>query len=146
MVVGGVLGLVAIGLAAAAVLRGHEPTPDLNTPSGVVLAYALAEQRKDPQTAWDLLAPSAQARLDHDRFLALVSSRGGSDREYLTTESERITADGATVVLVHTTVGSGGLFGSASYTNRNTVSLTRQGADWRITIPPADDFLLFTKP
>ncbi|MCA1647967.1 MAG: hypothetical protein LC797_21705 [Chloroflexi bacterium] len=39
-VVGGVVGLVLAGLVAAIVLRGHAPQPDLNTPSGVVLAYA----------------------------------------------------------------------------------------------------------
>ena len=141
IVVGGVIGLVVIGLAAATLLRGHETPPDLHTPGGVVLAYALAEQRGDAQTAWDLLAPAAQARADHDRFLARAGSRGGSDREYLTTEDERVDADGASVVLVRTGTGSGDLFGSNSYANRTTVRLARQGADWRITVPP-DDYLL----
>jgi len=143
IVVGGVVSLVIIGLAAAAVLRGREAPPDLSTPSGVVLAYALAEQRGDPQTAWDLLATATQARADHDRFLARAG--GGNDngggREYLTTEDERIDADGASVALVQTYAGSGGLFGSGSYVNRTTVRLTRQGADWRIVVPP-DDYLL----
>ena len=76
IVVGGVLGLVVVGLSAATFLRGREAPPDLNTPAGVVLAYALAERRGDPQTAWDLLAPSAQARIDHDRFLARAGSTG----------------------------------------------------------------------
>ncbi|MDQ6674973.1 MAG: hypothetical protein M3069_30265 [Chloroflexota bacterium] len=149
IVVAGVLGLVALGLAVAVLFRGHQPTPDLSSPSGVVLAYVLAEQRQDPQSAWDLLAPSAQARFDHDRFLALAGRRGGSDsstREYFTTQSEQITDDTATVVLVRTSVGSGGFFGSGSYSSTNTVSLTRQGADWRITIPPADDYWLIAKP
>ena len=44
-VVGGVVGLVVIGLAAATFARGREAPPDLTTPAGVVLAYALAEQR-----------------------------------------------------------------------------------------------------
>jgi hypothetical protein len=142
-VVGGVLGLVVVGLTAAAVLRGRETAPDLNTPAGVVLAYALAEQRGDPQTAWDLLASSAQARADRDRFLARASSRGGSDREYLTTEDERLDADGASVVLVQTYAGSGGFFTRTSAASRSTVRLTRQGADWRIVVPP-DDYLLST--
>jgi len=121
----------------------------MTTPAGVVLAYALAEQRQDPQPAWDLLATSAQARFDHDRFLALAGSRGNerssSTREYFTTENEHVTADAATVVLVHTYVGSVGFFGSRTYSNTNTVSLTRQGADWRITILPSDDYLLITR-
>jgi hypothetical protein len=143
IVVGGVLGLVAIGLAAAAVLRGHEATPDLTTPAGVVLAYAMAEQRQDGQAAWDLLATTTQARLDHDRFLAFVGDRGGRvNREYLTTEREHITDDGATVVLVHTYAGSGSFFGSSSYSNSSTLTLTRQGADWRISVPPGYDYLL----
>ena len=139
--VGGVIGLVVIGLAAATFLRGREAPPDLHTPGGVVLAYALAEQRGDAQTAWDLLAPAAQVRADHDRFLARAGSRGGGDREYLTTEDERLDADGASVVLVQTVMGSGGFFGSNSYADRTTVRLTRQGADWRISVPP-DDYLL----
>lgn len=149
LVVASVLGLVVLALAAAAFFRGREATPDLTTPAGVVLAYALAEQRQDPQPAWDLLATSAQARFDHDRFLALAGSRGNerssSTREYFTTENEHVTADAATVVLVHTYVGSVGFFGSRTYSNTNTVSLTRQGADWRITIPPSDDYLLITR-
>jgi hypothetical protein len=148
IVVGSVVGLVVIGLAAAALLRGREAPPDLNTPAGVVLAYALAEQRGDPQTAWDLLATSVQARTDHNRFLARAGSRGGGDREYLTTEDERIDTDGASVVLVRTYTGSGAVFGSSSYANRTTVRLTRQGADWRIVVPP-DDYLIsgpLTKP
>lgn len=144
IVVGGVVGLVVIGLVAAAMLRGHEAVPDLNTPAGVVLAYALAEQGGDPQTAWDLLAASVQARADHDRFLARAADRGGNnDAAYLSTEDERLDANGASVVLVQTYPGSGGLFGSRSYSSRSTVRLTRQSAEWRIIVPP-DDYLLVT--
>src|ERR1700680_1362595 len=114
IVVCGVIGLVVVGLAAATFLRGRETSPDLHTPGGVVLAYALAEQRGDAQTAWDLLATAAQARADHDRFLARAGSRGGGEREYLTTEDERFDAAGASVVLVRTAAGSGGFFGSNS--------------------------------
>ncbi|HLZ25792.1 MAG TPA: hypothetical protein VKV73_00550 [Chloroflexota bacterium] len=147
LVVGGVVSLVVAGLAVAILLRGREAPPDLNTPAGVVLAYARAEARGDPQTAWDLLAPSAQARGDHDRFLARAGSAGGGgDREYLTTEDVRIDANGASVVLVETSTGSGGLFGSSSYARRATVRLSREGADWRIVVPPDDYLLSATKP
>ena len=144
-VVGGVLGLVVAGLVAAAVLRGHAPQPDLNTPSGIVLAYGLAEQQRDGQAAWDLLATPVQARNSRDEFLVRFSSFG-RDRDYLTTEDERIDSDGASVVLVHTYTASGGLFGSSSYTTRNTVRLAREASGWRITVPPEAYVLVESKP
>jgi hypothetical protein len=144
-VVGGVLGLVVAGLVAAAILRGHAPQPDLSTPSGIVLAYGLAEQRGDGQAAWELLATSVQTRNSRDQFLVRTSGPG-SEPEYLTTEDERVDADGASVVLVRTFPGSGGIFGRSSYTNRNTVRLAREASGWRITVPP-DPYVLFeSKP
>lgn len=139
-VVGGVLALVVAGLVAAAVLRGHTPEPDLTTPSGVVLAYALADQRGDGQAGWDLLASSVKSRNNRDQFLVRFGNRG-SDREYLTTQDERVDSDGASVVLVRTYAASGGIFGSSSYTNRNTVRLARESDGWRITVPP-DPYVL----
>jgi hypothetical protein len=138
-IVGGVLALVVGGLVAAATIRGRETAPDLNTPSGVVLAYALAEQRGDGQAAWDLLAPSVQARANRDRFIARLGSHA-TDRAYLSVESERLEADGASVVLVRTYPGSG-ILGGSSYNNRSTVRLGREPVGWRITAPP-DEYLL----
>lgn len=145
-IVGGVLALVVAGLAVAALSRGRETLPDLTTPSGVVLTYALAEQRGDGQAAWELLATSAQARSDRDRFIARVTSSGASEREYLSTEDERLEPDGhnASVLLVRAHSGSGGIFGSGSYTNRTTVRVTRESDRWLITVPP-DDYLLNPK-
>ena len=128
----GVLALVVGGLATAAVVRGRSAPPNLSTPAGVVLAYAEAEQRGDGLAAWDLLDPSVQARSDRDTFLARTPD---GDRVYLTVEDERIDADGATVVLVRTYPGSGGLFGSGGYASRNTVRLARTTAGWRISVP-----------
>jgi hypothetical protein len=142
-VVGGVLALVATGLVAAAVVRGHSPQPDLSTPSGVVLAYALAEQRGDGQAAWELLATTVQVRTSRDQFLVRFGNRS-RDRQYVTVEDERLDAigsSGASVVLVRTYPDSGGLFGSSSYTNRTTVRLTEESSGWRITVPP-DPYLL----
>lgn len=144
-VVGGVLALVVAGLVAAAILRGHSPPPDLSTPSGVVLAYALAEQQRDGQAAWDLLASSVQARNNRDEFLVRFGNIG-HDREYLTTEDERIDADGASVVLVRTNPPSGGLFGSSSSSYRTTVRLVREVDGWRITVPPDPYVLVSSKP
>src|SRR3989442_921267 len=93
-VVGGVVGLVVAGLVAAVMLRGHTPPPDLSTPSGIVLAYALAEQRGDGQAAWDLLATSVRTRNSRDQFLVRFGNHG-SDREYLATENEQLEGDGA---------------------------------------------------
>jgi hypothetical protein len=139
-VVGGVLALVAAALIAAVVIRRDTPPPDLSTPGGVVLAYALAEQRGDAQSAWDLLAGSAQARGDHDRFLAMAG-RGDNDREYLSIEDERTDASGARVVLVRTYASGGGLFGSYNSSNRTTVRLVREDGNWRISVPP-DEYVL----
>jgi hypothetical protein len=139
-IVVGVLLLVGVGLGASFVLRDRQQPPDLSRPSGVVLAYALAEQRGDPATAWDLLAPSAQARTTRDQFLARAGS-DGSDRAYLTTEDIATESDTARVALLRTYPASGGLFGSNSYTQRSVVVLGREPDGWRITVPP-DDYLL----
>jgi len=139
-VVAGVLLLVVVGLGAAAVLRDRQQTPDLSQPSGVVLAYALAEQRGDPATAWGLLASTAQARTTRDQFLARAGS-SGTDRAYLSTEDIATEGDTARVALVRTYPASGGLFGSSSYTQRSIVVLQREPGGWRITVPP-DDYIL----
>jgi hypothetical protein len=144
-VVGGVLVLVTAGLIAAASVRTHTASPpDLTTPSGVALAYALAEQRGDAQTAWDLLATSTQQRGDRERFLARAGS-SEPDNTFITTEDERLDGDGASVVLVRTYAGTGGIFGRTSNTNRTTVRLIRETNNWRITVPP-DDYLLLVTP
>jgi hypothetical protein len=143
-VVGGVVALVVVGLAVAGFSRGREVPPDLGTPSGVVLAYALAEGRGDGQTAWDLLAPSAQARGDRDRFLARVGS--GQSNAYFSTQDEQVDGDSASVTLLTTYPGSGGLFGGGSSNTRTTVRLARQPDGWRITVPPDGYALLSQKP
>jgi hypothetical protein len=139
-IVGGVLALVAVGLIAAAVTRDHAPPPDLSTPSGVVVAYAAAEQRGDGSAAWSLLARTAQARGDRDHFVAGASTSRGT--AYVTTENERIEGNSASVVLVRTETASGGLFDRGSYTTRNTVILVREDGNWRLSVPP-DEYLLF---
>ena len=110
----------------------------------MVLAYALAEQRGDGQTAWELLATTTQARGDHERFLARVGT--AHNEGYLTTQDERLDGESASVTLVHTYPGSNAFFGSSSYASRNTVRLVREPAGWRITVPPDDYALLSSKP
>ena len=138
-IVGGVLSLVAAGLIVAAVGRDQTPPPDLSTPSGVVVAYAVAEQRGDGAAAWKLLASTAQARSDRDHFVAGASNSRGT--AFVTTENERIDGDSASVVLVRTEAGSRGLIGQGSSTYRSAVALVREGGLWRISVPP-DDYLL----
>src|SRR5579884_3418716 len=140
-VIGGVLALVAVGLGAAAVVRGRAVPPDLNTPGGVVLAYVLAEQRGDAETAWALLAPAAQARADRELYLARAAHHG-DDRTSYAIEAQRLDGTSASVVLVQTDAGSPELFGrGGSSSNRTTVRLTYDGSAWRITVPP-DEYLL----
>ena len=99
---GGVLALIVAGLAAAMLVRTSATPPDLTTPSGTTLAYALAVRGGDQQAAWELLAPSEQARLNRGRFLARPSDSIARN-VYLTTEDERIDPDGsASVILVRT--------------------------------------------
>jgi hypothetical protein len=139
-VVGGVLVLIVAGLGAAVIVRSREQPPDLTTPSGVVLAYALAEQRGDASAAWDLLASSAQQRTTRDQFISRVGL-DNEDRSYLATEGVQTDSDGASVVLLRTSRSSEGLFGSSSYTSRSTVRLAREPDGWRITVPH-DDYVL----
>ena len=141
-VVGGVLSLVAAGLVLAAIARDQtQAPPDLSTPSGVVVAYALAEQRGDASAAWSLLASTAQARGDRDHFVAGASS-GREERASVTTENERVDGESASVVLVRTETASRSLFGPGSYSYRNTVTLVREDGRWRISVPP-DEYRLF---
>jgi hypothetical protein len=134
---GGVLALIVAALAVAMLVRSSATPPDLTTPSGTALAYALAVRRGEQQAAWDLLAPSEQARLDRERFLARASD-SSAQNVYLTTDDERIDPDGgASVVLVRTFPRSGGLFSTGdSFSTRTTVRLIRVDGDWRISVPP----------
>jgi hypothetical protein len=138
IVTGGVVALIGAALVAAILVRGAAATPpDLSTPGGTVLAYALAQRKGDSLTAWDLLAPAEQDRLDRDRFLARTANSTG-DNVYLTTEDEQVDADGlgASVVLVRT-YGSSALFGThTTYNTRSTVRLVRTDQNWRISVPP----------
>jgi opacity protein-like surface antigen len=145
-IAGGVLALVAAALAAAAIVRDQSPPPDVSTPSGVVLAYAEAEQRGDGAAAWDLLTASTRARADRDQFLVRVGQNGpGRTSVYLSTEAEQVTGDMASVVLARTSRDGGGIFSASSYTMRTIVRLTREPAGWRISLPP-DGYNLVPPP
>jgi hypothetical protein len=130
----GVLALIAAGILVAASLRGRDATPDLSTPSGVTLAYALAEQDGDPESAWNLLATSVKANNKRDQFVLRADQH--NDRALLSTEQETIDGQNASVVLVRTYPSTGGLFGNTSNSNRSTVRLVREPDGWRLSVPP----------
>lgn len=141
LVVGGVAALVTAGIVASVLVRGNDAPPDLSTPSGVVLAYARAEQRGDAQAAWDLLATSTQQRADHDYFVASAGRDSPADESvYLSTDNEHIAGTTASVVLVTTYADTGGFFGS-SYSTNATVQLVQDNGSWRISIPTDEELL-----
>ncbi len=146
-IVVGVLALVAVGVGAAVFLRGQGASPDLTSPSGVVLAYAQDLQRGDPEAAWDLLATSAQATTTRDRFLRRATGlRMSEERVRLATENEQVEGDTARVDLVRIYPAEGGpfSFGSSPPPMRSSVRVVRQDGAWRISAPP-DPYLIGDK-
>jgi hypothetical protein len=136
--------LVVVALGAAAT-RGRGEPPDPSTPGGTVLAYALAEERGDGETAWGLLSTAVQQGADRQQYLLRVGGNGEPDNISFATEDERVDGDTASVVLVRTYVSSGGWFGTSdTQSTRTTVRLVREDAGWRLSVPP--DSYLLTKP
>jgi hypothetical protein len=138
-IVGGVLGLVVLALGLAVAMPSRQPTPDLNTPDGVTLAYALAVQRGDLDQAWDLLSATVKTQVTKDRFITRVeATRSSYQRARLSIEDPRVEGETARNDLVRTYPSSGGLFGlgNGSYSNRSTVRLARESGQWRIATPP----------
>lgn len=142
-IVVGVLVLVVGGVGTAAFLQSREQAPDLSSPAGVTIAYAQAVGRGDGERAWSLLSAAAQGQSSRERFLLRVAGmRSGNGRVRLATESERVEADVAHLDLVRTYPQSGGiaLFGDSA-PQRSSVTLVREGGQWRILVPP-DPFVL----
>ena len=67
----GVLALVGVALVLAFATPRAVAPPDLSTPEGVTLAFALALQAGDLDQAWALLAPAAQAQTTRLRGLSM---------------------------------------------------------------------------
>ena len=144
----GVLALVGVALVLAYASPRSATAPDLSTPEGVTLAFALALQRGDADQAWTLLASATQSQTTKDRFITLAAgARGSYERARLSAEDTTVDGDTARTNLVRTYPNSGGLFGlgDSSYSNRNVVRLQRENGQWRITTPP-DPFLLEKLP
>ena len=94
----GVLVLVAVSVGLAIALPRTQPTPDLSTPDGVALAYALAMQRGEPEAAWELLSSAAQAQTTRDRFITRATGlTGGYERARLSVEDVSTEGDTARV-------------------------------------------------
>ncbi len=136
-IVVGVVALVAVGIGAVAVTRGREAPPDLATPSGVALAFELAVDRGDVDTAWNMLAPSVQARTSRDYFLQHATNfqnlRG--ERQRIAVENAQVEGDTARVDVVRVAPETGGLFNFGGYGFRATTRLARVDGAWRVTIP-----------
>ena len=131
-----VLVLVAVGIGVAAMVGRVQPAPNLSTPEGVTLAYELAIQRGEPDTAWDLLSSQAQAATTRQEFLARASglSRRGDAR--LSVENVRIDGDTTHLDVARTIPTSGFLgFGAGSFTTRSPVTLVRERGEWRVSVP-----------
>jgi hypothetical protein len=147
-IVVGVLVLVGASVALAVVVRGRESPPDLSTPAGVTLAYALAFQRGDFPAAWDLLAESTKAKTTREEFLLRASGfRSTYDQARMSVEDAQDNGSTARVELVRTYSGARGPFGlfGGEYANRSSVQLTREPDGWRILVPP-DPFVLTRPP
>jgi hypothetical protein len=142
-IVAGVLVLVVGSLGLAVGLQSREQAPNLGTPEGVTLAYALALQNGDTDIAWGLLAESTRAQTSRERFAARASGFRYGDRSRLTVEDVHVDGDSARVDLVRTFTSRGGfLFASSPGSSHSTVRLTREPAGWRISTPP-EPFLVF---
>jgi hypothetical protein len=140
----GVLVLVAVSVGLAIALPRTQPTPDISTPDGVVLAYGLAMQRGEPEAAWDLLSSGAQAPTTRDRFVTRASGLTGAyERARLSVEDVHVEGTTARVDLVRTYARSGGPFGlgGGASSTTNVVRLVRENGNWRISTPP-DAFVL----
>ncbi len=140
IVVGAVL-LVAVGLASVTLARRPVAPPDFSTPEGVVRAYVTALDSQHPEQAWDLLTTGARAGITRDEFIRRATIEGGPRYARVAVESAVVEGDTARVELARTFAGSGGLVGSADYTQRTTVRLERESGAWRISVPP-DPYLL----
>src|SRR5207302_4239387 len=101
---------------------GRDLEPDLNTPSGVVVAYALAVQRQDHVTAWNLLSSSLKARNTRESFLARPAV---VENLALNTDNEQIDGDTARVTLIRT-YPARGLFGDFQHQTHDNVVLVRE--------------------
>jgi len=144
----GVLALVGVALVLAYASPRAAAPPDLGTPEGVTLAFALALQSGDLDQAWTLLAPSAQAQTTKDRFITRAEGfRSTYQRARLSTNAPTVDGDTARVDLTRTYPSSGGLLGlgDSAYANTSTTRLAREGGQWRITTPP-DPFLVQQVP
>jgi hypothetical protein len=145
----GVLGIAILALGAATLSRNGQAPPDLTTPEGVVTAYILAVQNKEPDKAWELLAspvaltgpfPGSGGRVDtltqeNFRQQVLNSQRSGNRR--LRILNTTVTESTARVDVETTYVNDDPFqFGSRGTPQTRAFELKRADAGWRITAAP----------
>lgn len=138
----GALILIVVGIVVAVVVGRSQPPPDLSTPGGVTLAYELAIQRGEADSAWKLLSSTAQASVSEQQYLARAAGIGRQPDARFSIENVRVVGDRAYLDLVRV-IPSGGMLGlgAGTFTVRDPVTLDREGGQWRITVPP-EPFLI----
>lgn len=144
-IVAGAILLVIIGLVSVTAGQRPSAAPDLSQPEGVVRAYEDALNASQPERAWDLLSVSARSNVTRDEFIRRATSMGRSSAVRTAIESVDASSDTAHVVITRTYDSGGGLFGSGTYTNRQTFRLERESGQWRISVP-ADSYLINRVP
>jgi hypothetical protein len=138
----GVVLLVVIGIAVAAIAGRAQSQPDLTTPDGVALAYELDLQRGEADRAWDLLSSEAQAGTTRQEFLARAAGLGRGGEARFSIENVRVDGTTAYLDLVRTLPTPGFLgLGAGSMTISRPVTLVRENNQWRISVP-SDPFVI----
>lgn len=140
----GVVALVAVGIGAVVATRDRQAPPDLTTPGGVALAFELALDRGDADTAWALLSPATQANTTRDRFIQRATNARGPQpgRQRIAIDAVQVDGDTARVDVVRVFPESANLFNFGSgYSIRSTARLALVDGAWRITVP-SEPYLL----
>ncbi|RRR67384.1 MAG: hypothetical protein EI684_19080 [Candidatus Viridilinea halotolerans] len=132
----GVVVLVVVALVMVLTRTPQGYLPD-TTPGGVAHNYLLALKQYDDARAYGYLASDlAGYPPSVDDFGADIDSRyrWAFNREAATISvgEERITGDRAVVTVSETHFAAGGLFRSGQYNRSFSMTLRRQGEEWRI--------------
>jgi hypothetical protein len=135
-IIAGVVVLVVVALALALTRTPQSYLPD-TTPGGVAHNYLLALKRRDSARAYDYLASDlAGYPPSIDAFVADIDSRYSwafnRDSATISVGEARITGDRAVVTVSETRFAEGGLFNSGQYRSSFSMSLRRQGEEWRL--------------
>ena len=135
-IIAGVVVLVVVALTIALTRTPQGYLPD-TTPDGVAHNYLLALKQRDSARAYGYLASDlAGYPPSVDDFVADIDSHysWAFNRESATISvgEARISGDRAVVTVSETRFAEGGLLNSGQYRSSFSMSLSRQGEDWRL--------------